>query len=207
MDLRYLKLVERASRLGPELKIDLTEPYDPRDTFLRLFNSENVENGSYFDSMTHVDFKTLLPALLHVEDRVGMAHGLESRVPLLDHPLVEFAATMPADFKFKDGNLKRALKRVADGVLPQSVIDRDDKLGFPIPLNHWLRGSANEWLRDVFATGAAIGRDYVDSAAIPSLLAGEGGFGRTIWGYLSLELWHQRFHDRASEFRNLNPDA
>ena len=53
--------------------------------------------------MTHFDFKTLLPALLQVEDRVSMAHGLESRVPFLDHPLVEFAATMPADVKFKDG--------------------------------------------------------------------------------------------------------
>ena len=54
--------------------------------------------------MTHFDFKTLLPALLQVEDRVSMAHGLESRVPFLDHPLVEFAATIPADVKFKDGH-------------------------------------------------------------------------------------------------------
>ncbi len=54
--------------------------------------------------MTHFDFKTLLPALLQVEDRVSMAHGLESRVPLLDHRVVEFAATMPADIKFKDGD-------------------------------------------------------------------------------------------------------
>ena len=60
--------------------------------------------------MTHFDFKTLLPALLQVEDRVSMAHGLESRVPLLDHPLVELAATMPADVKFKDGHLKHVLK-------------------------------------------------------------------------------------------------
>ena len=203
---RYLKLVERASRLGPELMLDLKESYDPRQTFLGIFNAENVERGSFFDSMTHADFKTLLPALLQVEDRVSMAHGLESRVPLLDHPLVEFAATMPADVKFKDGNLKRVLKNVGDGVLPDSVVNRKDKMGFPIPLADWLKGPCNEWLRDVFATGATIGRDHVDSRAIPALLDDESTFGRTIWGYLSLELWHQRFHDRASSFSDLNPD-
>ena len=56
--------------------------------------------------MTHFDFKCLLPALLQVEDRMSMAHGLESRVPLLDHPIVEFAASIPADIKFKDGEMK-----------------------------------------------------------------------------------------------------
>ena len=60
--------------------------------------------------MTHFDFKTLLPALLQVEDRVSMAHGLESRVPFLDHPLVELAATVPADVKFKDGTMKHVLR-------------------------------------------------------------------------------------------------
>ena len=156
--------------------------------------------------MTHIDFKTLLPALLHVEDRVGMAHGLESRVPLLDHPLVEFVATMPADVKFKGGNLKRALKKVASGRLPSTVINRTDKMGFPIPLVDWLQGPANDWMRDAFSTGATRGRDYVDSGAILDILNRESEFGRTIWGYLSLELWQQRFHDRASEFRKLNPD-
>ncbi len=60
-------------------------------------NPNNVGHEAYFDKMTHFDFKCLLPALLQVEDRMSMAHGLESRVPFLDHPLVEFAATVPAD--------------------------------------------------------------------------------------------------------------
>ena len=75
--------------------------------------ADNVRKESYFDSMTHFDFKTLLPALLQVEDRVSMAHGLESRVPFLDHAVVEFAATMPADVKFKNGQLKHVLTAVA----------------------------------------------------------------------------------------------
>ena len=61
--------------------------------------------------MTHFDFKCLLPALLHVEDRMSMAHGIESRVPLLDHKVIEFAAKIPANIKFKDGNMKYMLKK------------------------------------------------------------------------------------------------
>ena len=82
------------------------------EEFRRVFWGQNVGQASYFDLMTHFDFKTLLPALLQVEDRMSMAHGLESRVPLLDHPLVEFAATAPANVKFKDGELKRWLRTV-----------------------------------------------------------------------------------------------
>ena len=205
MDQRYLKLVERASMLGPELRLNLRQPYDPRDTFLRIFNAQNVENGSLFDTMTHADFKTLLPALLQVEDRVSMAHGLESRVPMLDHELVEFAATIPADVKFKSGDLKRVLKKVGGGVLPDSVLAREDKMGFPLPLNDWLSGPCNDWVREVFQTGAAIGRDHVDASAIPALLDAESRFGRTMWGYLSLELWHQQFVDRSAHYRALDP--
>jgi asparagine synthase (glutamine-hydrolysing) len=205
IDRRYLKLVERASMLGPELRLDLTTPYDPRDTFLRIFNAQNVENGSLFDAMTHADFKTLLPALLQVEDRVSMAHGLESRVPMLDHELVEFAATIPADVKFKNGDLKRVLKKVGHNVLPDSVLARKDKMGFPLPLNQWLSGPCNDWVRDVFATGAKLGRDYADATMIPDLLEAESNFGRTMWGYLSLELWHQQFADRSGHYRALDP--
>src|SRR5213075_1845975 len=91
--------------------------YSPFETFKQIFHGDNVKKESYFDSMTHFDFKTLLPALLQVEDRVSMAHGLESRVPLLDHPLVELAATMPSDVKFKDGHLKHVLKTAFAPVL------------------------------------------------------------------------------------------
>ena len=81
------------------------------ERFHSIFNSErNVRKEAYLDSMTHFDFKCLLPALLQVEDRMSMAHGLETRVPLLDQSVVEFAATIPADIKFKDGQLKHFIK-------------------------------------------------------------------------------------------------
>ena len=110
---------------------------------------------SYFDKMTHFDFKTLLPALLQVEDRVSMAHGLESRVPLLDHELVELAATMPADVKFKDGTMKHVFKRATRSLVPDAIANRKDKMGFPVPLHEWIAGPARDFVADVFSSDAA----------------------------------------------------
>ena len=82
--------------------------------------------------MTHFDFKTLLPALLQVEDRVSMAHGLESRVPFLDHELVELAATIPADIKFEDGpHEARPASRRSATSLPDVDPRADGQDGLP----------------------------------------------------------------------------
>ena len=104
--------------------------------------------------MTHFDFKTLLPALLQVEDRVSMAHGLESRVPLLDHELVELAATIPADVKFKDGTMKHVFKQATRPLVPDVIDQRKDKMGFPVPLHEWFAGPARDFVADAFATHA-----------------------------------------------------
>ena len=81
LDRRYFRLVNGANHLGDEVRWDLLGDYSPFESFRDVFHGSNVSKESYFDSMTHFDFKTLLPALLQVEDRVSMAHGLESRVP------------------------------------------------------------------------------------------------------------------------------
>src|SRR2546429_8962388 len=107
---RYFRLINRAPNLGDEINCPALGQYDPWESFQAIFNGANVGKESYFDSMTHFDFKTLLPALLQVEDRVSMAHGLESRVPFLDHRIVELAATIPSDVKFETGNMKHGLR-------------------------------------------------------------------------------------------------
>jgi asparagine synthase (glutamine-hydrolysing) len=150
--------------------------------------------------MTHFDFKTLLPALLHVEDRVSMAHGVEARVPMLDHPLVEFAATIPADIKFTDGRLKRVLTSLAGSILPPSVAQRTDKMGFPTPFNRWARGPLRDFVLGVLSTRAAASRAFIDNAQVLAQLDRDGDFGRNLWGFLSLELWQQAFHDRHRAF-------
>jgi asparagine synthase (glutamine-hydrolysing) len=207
IDHRYFRLVNRSSDLEAEIDWAALGDYSPFETFRSIFRAGNVRKESYFDLMTHFDFKTLLPALLHVEDRVSMAHGLESRVPLVDHEVVEFAATLPADVKFRQGDLKHALKRSLGDVLPPSIRQRKDKMGFPVPLGDWMKGNLHEFLVDCFSTGSAASRPYLHPTFdVRDLLHREGRFSRNLWGLLSLELWQQMFHDRASYWKSL-PDS
>jgi len=203
MDRRYFRLVNRAPSLGEEINWELLGDYSPFDTFRSIFSGRNVRKESYFDLMTHFDFKTLLPALLQVEDRMSMAHGLESRVPLLDHPLVELAATIPSNIKFKDGTMKHIFKEAARPYLPTSILDRQDKMGFPTPLTEWVKGEARDFVRDIFSSAAAKSRPLVNNRKVLQALDREPQFGRKVWGLLCLELWQQAFHDRELEYKRV----
>lgn len=200
MDRRYFQLINRAPDLGDEIRWDYLEPYSARQTFEALFNVKNVKKESYFDLMTHFDFKTLLPGLLHVEDRMSMAHGLESRVPLLDKAIVELAATIPADIKFKNGDMKHIFKQVVSPFLPKQILERKDKMGFPTPINEWLQGEAKDFVYDILSSTSALNRDFIDNKKVLEKISGEGSFSRKIWGLFSLELWQQTFHDRRNFF-------
>ena len=200
-DRRYWRLINRANTFGDALAPGAIDREATFREFQEIFWGENVGKESYFDSMTHFDFKTLLPALLQVEDRMAMAHGVESRVPFLDHPLVEFAATVPADVKFKDGELKRLLKHVFSPKLPTAINERKDKMGFPVPLTLWLRkpGPASEFVRDLFSSRAARERSYLSRPVdLDKVLSGQSVYSRNLWALLSLELWHQSFIDGDS---------
>jgi asparagine synthase (glutamine-hydrolysing) len=203
MDRRYFRLINRSGSLDGLVNWELLGGYSPFETFCTVFHGNNVGKESYFDQMTHFDFKTLLPALLHVEDRVSMAHGLESRVPMLDHPVVELAATVPADIKFKDGHLKHLLKNAFGHVLPPAILNRTDKMGFPTPLTEFVQTDAREFVHGVFSSEAARHRALIDNRRVLEGLANEPKFSRKLWGLLSLELWQQEFHDRQAWFHGL----
>lgn len=203
MDRRYFRLVNRAPLLDTEINWSAMEPYSARETFGQIFHGGNVRKESYFDLMTHFDFKTLLPALLHVEDRMSMAHGLESRVPFLDHPIVELAATIPADIKFKSGKMKHILREAVKPFLPDVIFERQDKMGFPTPFSEWLSGELKEFVLDTFSSQNALTRDLIDNHQVVQGLAQEPRYGRKVWGLLSLELWQQEFHDREMDYRKL----
>ena len=130
-----------------------------------------------------------------------MAHGLESRVPLLDHPLIEFLATVPADVKFAGGRMKHLLKLAYGHVLPTAITDRRDKMGFPVPLKEWFSDPLRDWVADVFHSRRAQSREFVNARAVLANLDKVGPFSRKTWGLLTLELWQQRFHDRQHEYR------
>ena len=145
--------------------------------------------------MTHFDLGTSLPALLQVEDRVSMAHGLESRVPLLDHRIVDLVASMPARRKFARGELKYLLKRAVGNVIPASVLDRKDKMGFPVPLHRWVSGASRDFVRDTLLSERARHRGLFDPARVEALLDAPTPFSRSVWGLLNLELWHRQCID------------
>ena len=200
-DRRYYRLINRANTFGDVINWNLFEQPSSFAEFREIFWGQNVGKESYFDSMTHFDFKTLLPALLQVEDRMSMAHGVESRVPMLDHRLVELAATIPANIKFQNGELKRLLRVAFADLLPPAVRERKDKMGFPVPIQKWVRagGDVRDFLLDTFRSQRARQRNYLAPGFdIETLMAREGPFSRNIWAVLSLELWHQQFHDQPT---------
>lgn len=208
LDSRYFRLIDRSADMRDEVDWSSLDRDGVFERFRAIFNSErNVRKEAYFDSMTHFDFKCLLPALLQVEDRMSMAHSLESRVPLLDHRIVEFAATIPAIHKFANGQMKVFLKDTFAADLPQELMTRRDKMGFPVPLKEWFGNELRDFVRDIFHSQGAQGRAYFNSDAILRNFDETGRFSRKVWGLLSLELWHRLFHDRAQSYRSMLDDA
>ncbi len=208
LDARYFRLVDRSTDMAEEVDWSQLDKSRVFESFQAIFNNQqNVHKEAYFDKMTHFDFKCLLPALLQVEDRMSMAHGLESRVPLLDHPLIEFLATVPADVKFAGGQMKHLLKLAYADELPPQIANRRDKMGFPVPLAEWFAGDLREFVQDIFHSQNARNRPFMNPEAVLANLSGAGRFSRKVWGLLSLELWHGIFHDRGAEYRRMLTQA
>ena len=101
----------------------------------------NAPNGSstLLDRLLYADIKTYLVELLMKQDQMSMAASIESRVPFLDHKLVEFAATLPDAWKLSGCTTKRVLREAMKGLLPESILNRP-KMGFPVPFAGWTRG-------------------------------------------------------------------
>jgi asparagine synthase (glutamine-hydrolysing) len=204
LEKRYFSLVNRAPDLEKEACLSQAEHTYVYQQFLDVFNTAKFERAeSYFDSMTHFDFKCLLPGLLHVEDRMSMAHGLEARVPFLYHPLIEFMATIPANIKFKDGRMKHLLKQTFSHVLPEAVSARKDKMGFPVPLTEWMNTGLKEYVFDIMSTGLTRQDGFINYQHVMHDFESSGQFSRKQWGFLCYEVWQQQFHDKAVKYRNL----
>ena len=132
-----------------------------------------------------------------------MAHGLESRLPYLDHPVVELAATMPPAVKFEGGQMKRVLVSALGDTVPAPIAQRRDKMGFPTPFNDWARGPANDFVMEIMSSARALSRELIDNREVLTRAASSSSFDREFWGFFSLELWQRQYHDRAADFRAL----
>jgi asparagine synthase (glutamine-hydrolysing) len=157
-------------------------------------------HASPLSRILYADQKTYLVELLMKQDQMSMAASIESRVPFLDHPLVEFAARLPDSWKLRRFTTKRILRAAAANLLPREILERP-KMGFPVPFADWMRGPSMRIARDVLLDRRAAERGLFEPAAIERLLArhaaGEAPAGDTIWSLLNLELWYRTAIDGA----------
>jgi len=151
------------------------------------------------DRMLDADLQLWLPDdLLMKVDKMSMAASVEARVPLLDHPLIEWSAGLPDRFKTRGLVGKVLLKRLGDRLLPREIVHRR-KVGFTVPLAPWFRGPLRPLLEDALLSPASLARGYFDASSLRGYVAdhveGRRDRSRELWTLLTLELWHRAFID------------
>jgi asparagine synthase (glutamine-hydrolysing) len=193
-DRRYFKLIDRSEGMAGFFSPDLIHTdYSPFEAYQSIFNREGLQ--SLINRMTYFDLKGQLPALLHVEDRTSMAASIESRVPLLDHRIVELMASIPPNIKFAGGQMKHLFKEAVENLVPPVILARKDKMGFPVPFTQWKNGVARGFVRDTLLSNRVRQRGIYNVAEVERVVENEQEFGRVVWGLLCLELWYRIFID------------
>jgi asparagine synthase (glutamine-hydrolysing) len=167
-----------------------------------LENSANIGiHGDRVNQMLYVDTKTWLAEdLLLKADKMTMANSVELRVPLLDHELLEFAASLPGNYKVRGFTTKYIAKKVLSQKVPREILERK-KIGFPVPYETWLRTDLRDWVRDILLDGKTLGRGYFKKECIELLLSGNqqrGSHSKEIFTLTMLELWHREFLEKRS---------
>ena len=169
-------------------------PAGAYESYRRWWNSR--PEASLLARMLYADQKTYLVELLMKQDQMSMAASIESRVPFLDHPFVEFAASIPDQWKLRNGTGKYILKRAVEDLLPRDIIDRK-KMGFPTPLRQWLMDPRTEVLYAFLLRRDGLLAAYLDLAYLERLLTlhREGLENATdrIWRLLNLQIWGDLF--------------
>jgi asparagine synthase (glutamine-hydrolysing) len=165
---------------------------------------DGTDAATLLDRLLYVDTKTYLHELLMKQDQMSMAASIESRVPFLDHELVEFAARLPTRLKLRGSITKRILRQSMAGTLPASILTRP-KMGFPVPLAAWFRGPWRGALSELVLGERARERGIFDPDVVRRLI-GEHISGRVehmerLWALMNFELWLRRFMDGEAEVR------
>ena len=161
-----------------------------------------ADGPNFLDKTLSVDLGLYLPdTLMTKTDIASMAHGLEARAPMLDHHFLEYAATIPASLKLKNGTeSKYVFKKATEPYLPHDVIYRK-KMGFGVPIDHWFRNELKDMVRDILLSQRSIERGYFNRNYIEGILDRHQNKGESwqymIWNLLMLELWHLMFVDKT----------
>jgi asparagine synthase (glutamine-hydrolysing) len=158
---------------------------------------ESCGSRDPLDRALYVDVKTyLVDDIMTKVDKMSMAVSLESREPLLDHKLLEFAATVPSSLKLKDGRSKYLLRRLLERRIPKSIVDRP-KHGFEAPIGEWLRGPLAPMADSLLTDGRLRDRGIFDDGAVARLWHehrdGRQDHRHRLWSLVMLELWFRTF--------------
>src|SRR3954468_5716671 len=189
-------LRRQSTLLSPRLaKMATVErAYGPSRAFFDLPNGRSTT----LDRLLYTDMKTYLVELLMKQDQMSMAASIESRVPFLDHRLVEFAAGLPPRMKLRRFTTKWILREAVRELLPAEILTRK-KMGFPVPFGIWMRGPWKDVARDVLLDVRSRQRGIIEPAAVERLIsahaAGATEGGDAIWSLLNLELWYRTHID------------
>jgi asparagine synthase (glutamine-hydrolysing) len=161
---------------------------------LRYFDAR--PNASRLSRMLYADQKTYLVELLMKQDQMSMAASIESRVPLLDHTLVEFAASVPDRLKIHNGTAKYILKKAAEGLLPDEIIHRK-KMGFPTPMKQWLKDPRAERFYTLLRDPNRLLAAHLDGGEIERLIqrqqSGQEDCTDRLWNLINLQIWGDLF--------------
>jgi asparagine synthase (glutamine-hydrolysing) len=171
---------------------------DPFEPFRQAYDA--CQSKDPLDRALYVDVKTyLVDDILTKVDKMSMAVSLEARVPLLDHKMVEFVASIPSALKLKRGRTKYLLRRLLERSIPKSIVDRP-KHGFEAPIGAWLRGPLAPMVDELLTDGRLRGRGIFDQQVVSRMWREHRDQIRDhrhrLWSLLMLELWFREFVDR-----------
>ncbi len=168
---------------------------DPYRASLDLIGKS--DSTELLDQLLAADMKTYLHELLMKQDQMSMAASIESRVPFLDHKLVEFAARLPVKMKLRGLTTKHILREAMRDRLPREILTRR-KMGFPVPVGAWLRGQFRHVVDEYVLNSRALERGIFEPAFVRQLVArhraGENHTER-LWALINFEIWQRRFFD------------
>ncbi|MGH9818864.1 MAG: asparagine synthetase B family protein, partial [Pyrinomonadaceae bacterium] len=171
-------------------RINDLNPYTRQNGWIEQCDAKDV-----LDKLLYVDTRTYLHELLMKQDQMSMAASIESRVPFLDHKLVEFTARMPREMKLRNGSTKWILREAMKGVLPAEVLNRP-KMGFPVPMARWLRTEFKHVVDEYVISERALSRGIFDADFVLNLVArhnsGEDHSNR-IFRLINFEIWVRSF--------------
>jgi len=158
----------------------------------------DARGASLLNQLLYADMRTYLHELLMKQDQMSMAASIESRVPFLDHPLVEFTARLPDRLKLRGTTTKYILRQAMKDALPPEILSRR-KMGFPVPVGAWFRGPYRHVVQDCVLGERAAARGIFARDAVERIVrehdAGELDHSERLWSLVNLELWHRIFLD------------